>query len=579
MARIGTYRVGDVITPETRAKLDAIRSGAESLAESVSGVLESDFTVTGETAEGVEEALKFEGGVAFGASDYAYVPDPKKPSTWKLRLTAKPGGPPDSGIVGAAAAALGPGFRGQKVQIPAADIGAVKAKVRAAWTKANKGKGEMPAGIKEALAKGQSYDQLYSALRAAITLAHPAAYCYVVDVYEDTVVYSARPKVDGEPIGKDAYHQRPYTLAADGTVELGDDATVKRVVSYEQTKTQEAESVTAELEEALLFGDCIGLVEAGTVTEDGKVKVKVIKPGWGSSGYYSEAMLKRDGGKAFPKGTHMYWDHPTESDTVERPERSLRDLAAAFTTPASWEEGVHGGGLFANAEVFPPYREAVASLASHIGVSIRASGKREQGAAEGRDGLIVKEITSGASADFVTRAGAGGKVVQLFESSRRESEEDDGMDDVEKKALEAARDAALAERDTAIKERDTEKARADKAEETIVLGEAGKVVDAALKEADLPDVTKVRLGKLIAGNPPVKEGKLDAEALKGRVSEAVKAEAEYIEALTGKGKVRDNGTALEGGGIEAAQRRLEESFRRMGMSEAEAKVAAAGRRR
>lgn len=80
---------------------------------------------------------KTEDGKSFKSSDYAYVPDPQKPSTWKLRLTNTPGGEPDSGIVGAAIAALGKGFRGNKVQIPASDLSGVRAKVRAAWKKAN----------------------------------------------------------------------------------------------------------------------------------------------------------------------------------------------------------------------------------------------------------------------------------------------------------------------------------------------------------------------------------------------------------------------------------------------------------
>lgn len=94
---------------------------------------------------------KTDGGKCYPASDYAYVPDPESPSTWKLRLTSTPGGDPDPGIVGAAVAALGPGgFRGNRVQIPAADLPKVKAKVRAAWKKANPDKSadEMPATIK-----------------------------------------------------------------------------------------------------------------------------------------------------------------------------------------------------------------------------------------------------------------------------------------------------------------------------------------------------------------------------------------------------------------------------------------------
>lgn len=90
----------------------------------------------------LDKADKTEGGESFPASDYAYVPDPEKPSTWKLRLTSTPGGTPDPRIVGAAVAALGPGFRGQKVEIPEADLAAVHRKVRSAWIKANPDKSE-----------------------------------------------------------------------------------------------------------------------------------------------------------------------------------------------------------------------------------------------------------------------------------------------------------------------------------------------------------------------------------------------------------------------------------------------------
>ena len=71
---------------------------------------------------------KHEGSETLSASDYAYVPDPNKPSTWKLRID-------DAQHVGGAIAAIGKGFRGQKVTIPPSDMAKVKAKLRAAWLK------------------------------------------------------------------------------------------------------------------------------------------------------------------------------------------------------------------------------------------------------------------------------------------------------------------------------------------------------------------------------------------------------------------------------------------------------------
>src|SRR3990167_1535441 len=116
-----------------------------------------------------EKATKTEDGKAFPASDYAYVPDEAKPSTWKLRLTKVPGAAPDPGIVGAAIAAFSPeGFRGQQVQIPADAVAAVKAKIRAAWTKANPNKDpktDLPNHVKE-LAVAQLTDGVFTAWKS-----------------------------------------------------------------------------------------------------------------------------------------------------------------------------------------------------------------------------------------------------------------------------------------------------------------------------------------------------------------------------------------------------------------------------
>lgn len=74
---------------------------------------------------------KTEGDEHLPASAYAYVPDPKEPSTWKLRID-------DAQHFGGALAAVGKGFRGQKVEIPANDKAGVMAKLRTAWHKYHK---------------------------------------------------------------------------------------------------------------------------------------------------------------------------------------------------------------------------------------------------------------------------------------------------------------------------------------------------------------------------------------------------------------------------------------------------------
>jgi len=99
-----------------------------------------------------EQAVtKTEDGESFPAAAYGYVPDPEKPSEWKLRLWEDPQKKVTRAQLGRAAAALSPGgFRGQKVQIPSDDLAAVKRKIRAEYAKLDVPDEEIPRWVKEA---------------------------------------------------------------------------------------------------------------------------------------------------------------------------------------------------------------------------------------------------------------------------------------------------------------------------------------------------------------------------------------------------------------------------------------------
>lgn len=117
----------------------------ELVGKAVSGVLDRVLPGSKET--------KTEGGVDFPSAAYAYVPDTDKPSTWKLRLWEDLEKKETAAQVGRAVAAFSPGgFRGQKVDIPAEDVGGVKAKIRKAWkqTHSKEDMENMPSHIKEA---------------------------------------------------------------------------------------------------------------------------------------------------------------------------------------------------------------------------------------------------------------------------------------------------------------------------------------------------------------------------------------------------------------------------------------------
>jgi hypothetical protein len=168
--------------------------------------------------------------------------------------------------------------------------------------------------------------------------------------------------------------------------------------------------------------EATGFGEALRGPSGAKMRARLISPGWGSSGYYSESLLKETAAKGlFGPGTHMYLDHPTSDQNESRPERSIRDLAGVISSSAVYS----GDGVYADIEVFPPFREALSAMKDHIGVSIRALGMAEQGEADGRTGTIISELSEIKSVDFVTRAGRGGQITALLESAREVEEASD----------------------------------------------------------------------------------------------------------------------------------------------------------
>ena len=149
----------------------------------------------------------------------------------------------------------------------------------------------------------------------------------------------------------------------------------------------------------------------------GTFDILLINEGWGSSGYYPASALQeaaRD--KIFAAGTHMYINHPSYSEAMDRPERDLEKLAATLQEDAYWD--AESRGLRAKATIYSNWRKPLAEMKDAIGVSIRGNAEvEEDGEAEGRRGRIIKRFTEGSSVDFVTHAGRGGKVMAVLESA------------------------------------------------------------------------------------------------------------------------------------------------------------------
>jgi len=171
----------------------------------------------------------------------------------------------------------------------------------------------------------------------------------------------------------------------------------------------------------LLRAEFVPLLEKAA-NSDGIIPIRIITPGWGSSGYYPAAALEK-AARLYTAGMHMYWNHPTVEEERLRPERDLRDLAAVLVEGGHYEQHpVHGPGIYAKARIFGPYRDLVKEMGEHIGLSHRGTGTAKQGSAEGRTGSIIGEITAVESVDFVTQPGRGGAVLPMLEAARRQME-------------------------------------------------------------------------------------------------------------------------------------------------------------
>lgn len=307
--------------------------------------------------------------------------------------------------------------------------------------------------------------------------------------------------------------------------------------------------------------------EAGAAANE--LLIKVIQPGWGSSGYYSKQVLERDGALRFPDGTKMYVNHPTLKENAERPEGDLTKMAAVFTEAARWvEDGPRGAGLYAKAKVFSDHANFIAERAAHMGVSIRASATGRPGEAEGRKGTIIERLVCGKSVDFVAEAGAGGEVI-IQESERKAQDME-----LELKLSEALSREAELKASVVLRE-----AKVAELEQRLVVSEASAVLAETLAKSPhkLPRAAQARVAaSATAGVLPVVEGRLDVKAFEVRINEALAAEAQYIADLklsVGEGVSRVGVNTQE----QATTEVLESAFKRLNIQPEIAVWAAKGR--
>ena len=299
------------------------------------------------------------------------------------------------------------------------------------------------------------------------------------------------------------------------------------------------------------------ITEAATIkgaSTSGRMLVRLIDAGQGSSGFYPAETLKAAAeAGVFHRGLHLYADHPSETERIDRPERSIRDIAGVLTEDARYDEETES--LVAEAKTFAAWGPILTEMHDAIGLSIRAAAEVAEGEHDGAPARVVERIVEAQSVDFVTRAGRGGKVLSLLESARphitqpptddpapagqtittQESREDT-MPQIEEARLrqleeDAGRAPQLEEAVTQLTaERDAARAAANAARTAALTAQATALV----AESGHPFTSLERRG-LIVDVPVTESGELDAEKLRTRIEEAAAELEERARAAAGRG--------------------------------------------
>jgi hypothetical protein len=171
------------------------------------------------------------------------------------------------------------------------------------------------------------------------------------------------------------------------------------------------------------------LVEGTANRAKREVVLDLIREGFGNkrdNHYYGREVLQEAYG-AF-EGAKMYIDHldPEAARKMNGMPRSVKDLGGRILETELVTDDEGRTVIRGRAKIAQPWLwELIENDPGLLGVSINAWGKAKSGSMEGRQARIVEGISKVGSVDWVTEAGAGGKVVSLVEAQLEQEQEPD----------------------------------------------------------------------------------------------------------------------------------------------------------
>lgn len=161
------------------------------------------------------KATKTDGGREYGPKAFLVVPDPDQPSGWRLRIEEEPGTVTVAQL-GRAAAALGPGFRGQKVELEPDQRQAAAKKLVVLYRKHDVADEDIPdylweiAGVEKPAEKSVNLGQHAEAVGAGLGKTFPGIDIMAAELFDDHVIARCWGGPGGVPAG--GFYKIPYTV-------------------------------------------------------------------------------------------------------------------------------------------------------------------------------------------------------------------------------------------------------------------------------------------------------------------------------------------------------------------------------
>ena len=251
----------------------------------------------------------------------------------------------------------------------------------------------------------------------------------------------------------------------------------------------------------------------GTVNGKNRWYARLIGVGKGSKALYTtEAMLTAK--DAFPVGTKVNVDHMSWREKDDRPEGSVTRMIGVIAS----EPVAEADGAYAEVEFIDEWASKMEQIAPFVGLSIHAQAQWDEESEEGLPIVTAFVPHPMNTVDVVTVAGAKGQLLEVMESLSCDKIDTDVEEERKKMTPEEIK--ALAEQ----------------------LAAALKPEEPTVEESEEPDVAEVAEALIQAGLPEVARQKA-YEAIKGgvEVSEAIKVEKDYIDALAKTVEVDESG--------------------------------------